>query len=190
MSAPDGLTGALNARTERLDALAALRGTGLKVTLTVPRYIPDSVKSVLFLLVRHANDGAVVGKTVNPSHACRRCRRGRVRGSFELILKHAATVPHLADEYGVSPIELARAVRGQMIMDGLDPDAGKRARKRRGKWNKNKSPEQAVKHASKMLAQWQARESAAKAKVKEWTRKVNTAQRMKTKNGDTNNEQA
>lgn len=100
---------------------------------------------------------------------CRRCRRmaavGRV--AEDALAVHMRTIPHIAEEFGVNPIHLAQAIKGKRMMDGTLP-APKR-KKRKGRWNKNRTGTEASLYASEMVNKWQKRLDRAKAKVRLWT---------------------
>jgi hypothetical protein len=170
----DPLTEAIAAWEQRREALNAIKGRD-------PYYsrksFPQAVYDSCVALVFDAFGPSTFNKTVFPSCSCRRCKRGKVKGSLEMVLRHTLTIPHLSDEFGISPFILARAIRAKRIMAGDDPDAEKKPRKRRGKWNKNKTPEKAIHYAEQMLARWQDRERKAKAKVKEWGRRLRLAKK-------------
>ena len=110
-------------------------------------------------------------------YTCRKCERFRIESNDpKVALRHMATVPHLAQEFEVSPFALAAAIRGVRVMGGDNPDAGKRNSKRRGRWNKNMTADSAVRHASLMLARWQKKLEKTHHKVITWARRLKNAQ--------------
>lgn len=170
----DPLAEAIRAWEQRREAVKTIRGHD---TYLSRRSFPSPVHDMCAALIFDAFGPSEINKTVFPSCSCRRCKRGKVKGSLEMVLRHTATIPHLSDEFGISPFILARAIRAKRIMAGDDPDAEKKPRKRRGKWNKNKTPDKAAHYAEQMLARWQDRERKAKAKTKEWGRRLRLAQK-------------
>lgn len=175
------LTDAIAAYQVRRAAWQALMGTGY----SSPGY--HNVKAMpkvhfdAFAALTYARMNTPIEKYgmpsygVNRSHACRICKRRSFAHHPAKILAHLFSVPHLAQEFKTSPFALANAVRGMKIMAGIDPDANKRRRKRRGKWNKNKAADKAARYAGLMLARWQKKLDQAKRKVKTWSRRMETA---------------
>jgi len=107
---------------------------------------------------------------------CRKCERFRIESTDpKVAVCHMATIPHLAQEFEVSPFDLARAIRGIKVMNGIDPDAGKRKPKKRGRWNTRMKADQSVRYASQMLAKWQKRNEQAKMKCKTWAKRLTAA---------------
>lgn len=102
-------------------------------------------------------------------HNCPRCARKKF-ASIGAAVAHVQSIPHIAAEAGCSPFDLARAIRGTRMIAGDDPTP--RRKRRRAKWNKNRTGEAAVMYAEQMAAKWKKRRDAADRKVRLWTRRM------------------
>lgn len=85
---------------------------------------------------------------------------------FEVLVKHACSMRHVAMMFDVTAREMRAAIRATKIMHGVDPDKGKRLKRK--SWRRRLSRAQAVTHAEKKVAEWQKKIDAAERRLREW----------------------